>query len=123
MGLNKLFHSLEPLWWSLFGLGGAVAAFLLPAHIIIQGVLAPAGWVSGNELLSYDRMITILSSPIAKIYFLILIVFPLYHAAHRIRMTLDDLRIGALSAILPLFCYGGATVLSIVALIVVLGIS
>lgn len=121
MGINKLFHALEPLWWSLFGLGGAVAAFLLPAHILIQGVLAPAGWVSGN-LIQYDQILALLNSPIAKIYFLLLIVFPLYHAAHRIRMTLDDLRIEALSAILPLFCYGGATVLSIAALIVVLRI-
>jgi len=119
MGINKLFHALEPLWWSLFGLGGTIAAFLLPAHIIIHGVLVPAGWVSG-DLIQYDRLSNLLSSPIARIYFLVIIVFPLFHAAHRIRMTLEDLRIEALTAILPLFCYGGATLLSIATLIILL---
>lgn len=119
--MKRLFDLLEPLWWSLFGLGGAIAAFLLPAHIFIQGVLIPSGMVSQN-LLDYDRMMALLSSPLVKIYFLIIICFPLYHAAHRIRMTLDDLRIHWLSTILPLFCYGGATVLSIVAVVGVFGI-
>lgn len=122
MGLIKFIKSLEPLWWSLFGLGGAIAAFLFPAHILIQGVLIPAGILPADTL-QYDNFAELLRSPFVRIYFLALIVFPLYHAAHRIRMTLEDLRIGWLNAILPLLCYGGATALSISAVVVILRLS
>ena len=118
MGLNNAIKSLEPLWWSLFGLGGAIAAFLLPAHIIIQGILIPAG-ILPQDLLYYDRVAALISHPIVKIYFLAIICFPLYHAAPRTRMTLEDLRIHWLESILPILCYGGATALSVLALIVI----
>src|SRR3989337_3162020 len=118
MGLNNAIKSLEPLWWSLFGLGGAIAAFLLPAHIIIQGILIPAG-ILPQDLLGYDRVAALISYPTVKTYFLAIICFPLYHAAHRIRMTLEDLRIHWLESILPVLCYGGATDLSHLALIVI----
>ena len=118
MGLIKKINALEPLWWSLFGLGGAVAAFLLPVHIFIQGVAIPMGWVS-PDLLNYERVAALLQSPLVKIYLFLLIVPPLFHAAHRIRLTLEDLRIEWLSHILPLFCYGGAVVMTFVTLIVI----
>ncbi len=117
MSLIKRINALEPLWWSLFGLGGAVAAFLLPVHIFIQGVAIPMGWVS-SELLQYDRLAAFLHSPLVKIYLFILIVPPLFHAAHRIRLTLEDLRIEALDRVLPLVCYGGAILLTIITLVV-----
>ncbi len=119
MGLIKWIKALEPLWWSLFGLGGAVAAFLLPAHVFIQGVAIPSGWVS-QDLLYYDRVIALLSSPIVKIYLFFLIMLPLFHAAHRIRLTLEDMRMEWMNSILPLLCYGGATALTVVTLVVIL---
>lgn len=122
MSLNKQINALEPLWWSLFGLGGAVAAFLLPAHLFIQGVLAPMGLVS-PDFLSYERMAAWVASPIVKLYLLVLIVFPLFHAVHRIRLTLEDLRSEGLNQVLPVLCYGGAAVLSIVAVVLVFSIS
>src|SRR3972149_8186685 len=122
MGLIKFIKSLEPLWWSLFGLGGAIAAFLFPAHILIQGVFTPAGILPADTL-QYENFSGLLHSPFVRIYFLALIVFPLYHAAHRIRMTLEDLRIGWLNAILPLLCYGGGTAISISPVVVILRLS
>lgn len=119
MYLIKFIKYLEPLWWSLFGLGGAIAAFLFPAHILIQGVLIPAGILPG-DMLQYENFAGLLSSPVVKIYFLALITFPLYHAAHRIRMTLEDLRIEWLSSLLPLLCYGGASILAVFAVVVIL---
>ena len=119
MGLNKWIKVLEPLWWSLFGLGGVVAAFFLPAHVFIQGVAIPMGWVS-PDWFHYDLVVALLSSPIVKIYLFFLIIFPLFHAAHRIRLTLEDLRMEWLNSILPLLCYGGATALTVATLVVVL---
>lgn len=119
MGLTKWIKALEPLWWSLFGLGGAVAAFFLPAHVFIQGVAIPSGWVS-QDMLYYDRVIALLSSPIVKVYIFFLIMLPLFHAAHRIRLTLEDMRMEWMNSILPLLCYGGATALTVVTLVVIL---
>lgn len=125
MSLIKRINALEPLWWSLFGIGGAIAAFLLPVHIFIQGVAKPLGMVS-PDVLNYDRLHALFQLPIVslivKVYIFTLIVFPLFHAAHRIRLTLEDLRMEWLDHILPLFCYGGAIVLTIVTIIVLLQI-
>ncbi|MBI4714462.1 MAG: fumarate reductase subunit D [Nitrospirae bacterium] len=122
MSLNRTINSLEPLWWSLFGLGGAIAAFILPAHLLIQGILAPMGLVS-PDLLSYERMAGWAGSPIVKLYLLAIIVFPLFHAVHRIRLTLEDLRSEGLNQVLPVLCYGGAAVLSVVAVVLIFSLS
>jgi fumarate reductase subunit D len=118
MSLLKRINALEPLWWSMFGLGGAVAAFILPAQIFIQGIAVPLGWVS-PDWVSYEGMKAFLNAPLVKIYFLILIIPPLFHAAHRIRLTVEDLRVEALNRVLPLLCYGGSIVLSLAALILI----
>jgi fumarate reductase subunit D len=121
MGLAKRINALEPLWWALFGAGGAVAAFLLPAHILIHGVAIPMGWVAPDRF-GYEEYLAWASSPLVKLYLLILIVFPLFHAAHRIRLTLEDLRSETLNKILPIVCYGGSVVLSLYALFVIVRI-
>lgn len=120
MSLLKKINALEPLWWSLFGLGGMIAAFFLPVHIFLHGIAIPLGWVS-QDLLSYDRMSMVFGSPygiIVKLFLFSLISFPLFHAAHRIRLTIEDLRVGWLNCIMPFICYGGAIVLSVVAIVV-----
>ena len=121
MCLLKKINALEPLWWSLFGAGGMVAAFLLPAHIFIQGIAIPLGWVS-PDMFNYSSLIGIVGNPIVKIYLFFMIILPLYHAAYRIRLTLEDLRIEWLNHILPLIFYGGATGLTVVTLIVLIRI-
>lgn len=120
MGLLKKINALEPLWWSLFGLGGMIAAFFFPVHEFLHGIAIPMGWLP-QDLLSYERMISVFRSPsgiIVKLFLFSLISFPLFHAAHRIRLTLEDLRIHALDSILPFICYGGAIVLSAIAIAV-----
>lgn len=120
MGLLKMINKLEPLWWSLFGLGGMIAAFFLPVHVFLHGIAIPMGWVS-PDLLSYERMMTVFSSPygiIVKLFLFSIISCPLFHAAHRIRLTIEDLRVGWLNCIMPLICYGGAIVLSAITIVV-----
>ena len=110
MSLNKKINALEPLWWSLFGLGGAVAAFFFPIHIFAQMFMP----------MDYDQAHALFQSPLIKIYLFGLIVFPLFHAAHRIRLTLEDLRMEGLNAVLPLFCYGGSVVLTLITAVVLI---
>jgi len=99
--------SVEPFWWFLFAAGGTVAALFLPVHILVHGILAPLDLVS-KEALSYERMIGWVSNPIAKLYLLVIIVFPLFHAAHRIKFTIVDLGWKVSTATLSVVCYGSA---------------
>ena len=99
--------SVEPFWWFLFAAGGTVAALFLPIHILVHGILAPMGLVAENAL-SYDRMIAWLSNPIVKLYLLVIIVLPLFHAAHRIKFTVIDLGWKISPATISVVCYGTA---------------
>ena len=99
--------SVEPFWWFLFAAGGTVAALFLPVHILVHGILAPLGLLS-KEATSYDRMIGWVHNPLVKLYLLLIIVFPLFHAAHRIKFTIADLGWKVSTATLSVVCYGGA---------------
>ena len=99
----------EPIWWSLFGAGGAVAALLLPIHIFLTGLAGPLGWVSAVAF-DFARVQSLLAHPITRLYCFVLISLPLFHAAHRIRFTLVDLGIRGVDMFLAVVCYGAAIV-------------
>ncbi len=99
--------SVEPFWWFLFATGGTVAALFLPVHILVHGVLAPMGLVS-EQAVSYERMVGWLSHPLVRLYLLVLICLPLFHAAHRIKFTCIDLGWRISPATLSVLCYGTA---------------
>ena len=63
----------EPFWWGLFAAGGMVAAMLIPMHLFING-LAPHLGLAGAEVNGYEAMRELISHPLAKLYFLIMIV-------------------------------------------------
>ncbi len=103
----------KPFIWSLFAGGGLFAAFVIPALIFITGLAVPMGLLPENAL-AYDRMLTFVTNPAGKLILFAGIFLPLWHAAHRLRMTLHDLGIpgGRMSA---LVCYGAAALGSIAA--------
>lgn len=92
----------EPFWWGLFSVGGVVAAFLIPIHIIITGLAVPLGWLADSSILYQYWWI--------KLYLFVLISLPLYHWAHRFYFTLKDMGLKAIDKPLALLCYGGAVV-------------
>ena len=94
----------EPFWWSLFSVGGVVAAFLVPVHLLLFGLAIPLGWVS----VSHARMLALIGQPLVKVYLFALIALPLYHWAHRFRFLLEDLGLHGLRAPLAVLCYGSA---------------
>lgn len=97
---------LEPLLWGLFSAGGVVAAFLIPVHLFLFGLVFPLGWVKPP---SYESLHTLVQHPLTRIYLLVLCSLPLFHWAHRFRYTLyDGLQIKHLNEVITLFCYGGA---------------
>lgn len=100
-------RTMEPLWWGLFSAGGVVAAFLVPAHVVLLGFAIPLGWVEDAPEL--------LRNPIVRLYLLVLIALPLYHWAHRFYFTMNDLGLKPLRRPLALVCYGGAMLGTVVA--------
>jgi fumarate reductase subunit D len=104
---------LEPLLWILFSAGGVVAAFLIPAHLFVQGLAIPLGW---SKTTDYETAKAFVAHPLVRLYLFVLCSVPLFHAAHRIRYTLyDGLQIKHLNEVIAVCSYGGAVVGTLVA--------
>jgi len=107
----------EPLAWLLFSAGGVMAAMTLPALLLILGVAVPLGWIAAP---TYERLAWLLANPIVRLALFVVCATSLLHWAHRFRYTLyDGLQIKSRRATAVL-CYGGAAVVAIVALKVLL---
>lgn len=96
--------TIEPFWWSLFSVGGVVAAFLVPVHLFLHGLAIPLGWVS----VTHARLLALVGQPLIKVYLFVLIALPLYHCFHRLRFVLEDLGLHRFRAPIAVFCYGCA---------------
>jgi len=104
----------------MFSQGGLFVAVLLPAHIVIQGILGPLGIVRVVDR-HYDTWISILGNPIVKLYLLALISLPFFHFAHRLRYLLVDLGVPAAKTLaVQVIFYGGAVVVTLLAIWVLL---
>jgi fumarate reductase subunit D len=107
-------------WWFIFAQGGVLAALLIPVHILVQGILGPLGIVHVVDR-HYDTWISILGNPIVKLYLLVLISLPFFHFAHRLRYLLVDLGVpAAKSLVAQVIFYGGAVLVTVVAIYVLL---
>ncbi len=107
-------------WWFMFAQGGVLAAILIPVHILVQGILGPLGIVPVVDR-HYDTWISILGNPIVKLYLLVLISLPFFHFAHRLRYLLVDLGVpAARSTVAQVIFYGGAILVTVVAIYVLL---
>ena len=107
-------------WWFMFAQGGVLAAVLIPIHILVQGILGPLGIVPVVDR-HYDTWISILGNPIVKLYLLVLISLPFFHFAHRLRYLLVDLGVPAAKTVVAqVIFYGGAVVVTLLAIYVLL---
>ena len=96
--------TIEPFWWSLFSVGGVVAAFLVPVHLFLHGLAIPLGWVS----VSHARLLALVGQPLIKVYLFVLIALPLFHCFHRLRFVLEDLGLHRYRAPISGLCHGCA---------------
>ena len=104
--------TIEPFWWSLFSVGGVVAAFLVPIHLFVHGLAAPLGWIP----LGHARMLALVTQPLVKLYLFVLIALPLYHCFHRLRFILEDVGLRGLRTPIAILCYGAAVLGTVVTL-------
>jgi len=108
-------RSNEPIFWSLFGAGGVVVAFLLPVLILITGIAVPLG-IMPREVLEFERIREFAGMWQGKLFIFIVISLTLWHSAHRVFLSLHDLGIHRGREFFRWLCYGFAgfcTLLSI----------
>jgi len=99
-------RTVEPLLWTLFSVGGVLAAMLIPILMWLFALAFPLGWLAAP---GYDTLLPLLSHPLARVGGSLLCLLWLLHAAHRLRYTLyDGLQIKHLDGVINLVCYGGA---------------
>ena len=106
----------EPFVWLMFSGGGVLAAVFLPILAFLFALAIPLGWVSP----SYAHVHAVIRNPLTILVLLGLFVLMLVHSAHRFRYTLyDGLQVKSRRATAVL-CYGGAVVMTIAAVKVLL---
>jgi fumarate reductase subunit D len=113
-------RSNKPIVWSLFAAGGTFAAFVTPVMILVTGMAITFGLLP-VEALANERMLELVQNPIGKGFVFLAVFLPVWHAAHRLRITAHDFGIRADTAVMVV-CYGLAalaTLVTLVALIVV----
>ncbi|MFG1710161.1 fumarate reductase subunit FrdD [Nonomuraea sp. M3C6] len=99
-------RTLEPYLWLLFSGGGVVAAFVLPVLVLLFGVLMPLGVVDWPTA---EHLRALLDNVLVRLALLAVVVLCLFHAAHRIRFTSEELLgIARFDLVIAMICYGGA---------------
>ncbi|HYW91393.1 MAG TPA: fumarate reductase subunit FrdD [Gammaproteobacteria bacterium] len=104
----------KPVIWLPFAAGGMVAALVLPALMLIV-LLSTAGGMHPPGL-EHATLLGFLHNPVAAAVLFLVLTLPLWHAAHRLRMTLQDLgvRTSASRRVVVWLCYGGAAAINVV---------
>lgn len=109
-------RSNKPMLWLPFAAGGTLAAFVLPA-LMLSLLLAALG-IFPAEAVSYERLQAFAGHPLGKGVLLVVLLLLVWHAAHRLRMTLQDLgvRRRETRAWTARLCYATGAVASILVL-------
>lgn len=119
--MKTLIEKIEPLIWVLFGAGFMVGSLLLPAWVFTVGIAQPLGWVPDGAL-AYERAYALASHPIGKLVLLALIALPIWNAANHLRHFSIDLGGYGRDGVVAPVLYVGAAVLSVVAIVSVVGL-
>jgi fumarate reductase subunit D len=101
-------NRLQGLLWAGFANAAVLAALIVPAHILVQGVLAPLGIVPSFDR-RYSTFAGALSNPLVKIYLLVVIAACFYLCGHRVRYVVHEMGVHAKLAV-GLALYGLAAI-------------
>ena len=83
-------NRLQGLLWVGFANAAALGALIVPAHILVQGVLGPLGIVPSFDH-RYSTFASAISDPFVKIYLLVVIAASFYLFGHRTRYVVHEL--------------------------------
>jgi fumarate reductase subunit D len=95
-------RSHKPIVWGLFAAGGTVAAFVLPALILLSGAGVALGLLPESSL-EYENLRGVLTHPLTRLVLFGVLFLILWHAAHRLRITAHDLGIRADTLVATVF--------------------
>lgn len=112
MSKQTIKRSDEPIWWGLFSGGGVCYAVFVPAAVFFLALALPLGWIS----LDYEQAKRAFGSIFAIVFVGAVIILPAFHAAHRIRHGLYDLKCSQ-HGLIKAVAYGLAIIASLYALI------
>lgn len=110
-------RSNKPIFWSLFGAGGLLAALAAPALVFVTGLALPLGWVP----LAYARAHAFAAHPLGKAAIAAVIGLFLFHGCHRLYHSLHDLGVHVGPGI-KAACHGFAAAGTAAALVLVLAL-
>lgn len=96
----------KPVVWGLFAAGGTVTAFVTPVLVLLT--LLPAFGVM-PELLAYDNLRAFAGHWAGRLAVFGVIFLALWHAAHRLRITLHDFGVRADGAVAVIVYLAAAT--------------
>ena len=113
----KLIHKLEPLWWILFGAGGFVAVFFLPALVLGVLILGPLGMFGHG--FAYERVHGLAASVPGRVFFAATISLVIWHCAHHLRHFALDVFGHAAAPVAAFTSYGLALAGTITAFVLV----
>ena len=106
----------DPLWWSLFGAGGVISAFILPVLLLTFCLAIPLGFISPP---SYANIIILLENLLIKGALVVIITFSMFHWAHRFRFTLvEGLQLHHYDKPIAYLCYTTAALTGLVSVYV-----
>jgi succinate dehydrogenase subunit D len=97
-------NRLQGLLWVAFANAAVLIALIAPAHILVQGVLAPLGLVPSFDR-RYATFAAGIGNPLVKIYLLVVIAASFYLAGHRVRYVVHELGVHGKLAV-GTVCYG-----------------
>jgi len=83
-------NRLQGLLWALFANAAVVAALIMPAHILVQGVLGPLGVLPSFDR-HYATFAAAIGNPLVKIYLLLIMGACFYLCGHRVRYVIHEL--------------------------------
>ena len=82
-------RSNKPIFWTLFGAGGMLAALTGPALVFITGIAGPLNLID----ISYERAASFAQNGFGKAAIFVVISLFLFHGCHRMYHCLHDLGI------------------------------
>ena len=85
----------------------------MPVLVLVLWIAPSVGWMPPP---SYTGLVELVGHPLVRLGLFAFIALSLFHWGHRFRFTLyDGLQLYHLFGLIALICYGGATVLTLVA--------
>lgn len=83
-------RSNKPIFWSLFGAGGLLAALVGPMLVFLTGLGFPLGAGVPADGMDYDHALALARHPFGKAAILVVISLFLFHGMHRLYHVLHD---------------------------------